>query len=406
MEKSEYDGAMAVMAGLHILVVPSWWPSPEQPTAGVFFQDYTAAFAANGAKVGVIYPDLVSLRHWGRSTSIPILPTLLHESTPGANVIRIRGLHTALGRPAWQMHRFRKWLARGLRAYEQAHGRPDVLHAMCAIPAGWACTHLNDSLSRRVVVTEHTGPFSLALHPPAAGRFVHEALEKAAAVAAVGKRLRDQMMEAGIARTIEIIGNPVADEFLTASLPQRDDPSHRRDDRRALFVGRLTPEKGIGELIEAASQLKSKLRLQWEIAGDGPMREGLAQQIQSLGLQEQVRLHGVCSRQRICELMAQCDLFILPTHGESFGLAVAEALCMGLPVVTTKGSGCDALLQEGDGLTCRMNDAGDLARAIEEAIRDHEWDRRAIAEAARRRFDGRAVATRYAEIYRRIASAS
>lgn len=394
---------MSCLTGLHVMIVPSWWPSPERPTAGIFFQDYAAAFAANGARVGVIYPDLVSLRHWGRSTSIPLFPKLLHESTAGANVIRIRGLHTALGRPAWQMHRFRNWLARGLSAYERAYGRPDLLHAMCAIPAGWACTHLDDLLSRRVIITEHTGPFSLALHPPAAGRFVHEALEKAAAAAAVGKRLRDQMMEAGVARTIEIIGNLVADEFLTTALPSRGNRPRDNDEYRVLCVGRLTPEKGMVELIDAASRLKTKHRLHWEIAGDGPLRESLTRRIQSLGLQEQMRLHGACSRPRVRDLMMQCDLFVLPTHGESFGLAVAEALCMGLPVVTTKGSGCDALLQEGDGLACKMGDAGDLARTIEEAIRDHNWDRPAIAEGARRRFDGCAVATRYDEIYRRIA---
>jgi glycosyltransferase involved in cell wall biosynthesis len=396
---------MSCLSGLHVVIVPSWWPSPEQPTAGVFFQDYVAAFAASGAKVGVLYPNLVSLRHLRRSTSIPLFPKMLHESTPGGTVIRVRGLHTALGRSAWQMNRFRAWLARALRVYEQANGRPDLLHAMCAIPAGWACTHLDDSLSRHVVVTEHTGPFSLALTPPAAARFVHEALAKAAAVVAVSERLRNQMKDAGIGRTIEVVGNPLAAGFLTAPLTPR--ANRLQDgDSRVLFVGRLTPEKGVPELIEAASQLKLRLRIRWEIVGDGPMREDLANQVRTAGLQESVQLHGACTRQRVSELMTQCDLFVLPTHGESFGLAVAEALCMALPVVTAKGSGCDALLQDGDGLVCDMNNAKDLARAVEEAlVNDPQWNRLAIAESARRRFDGRAVATRYAEIYRRIKNA-
>ena len=129
---------MSHLAGIHVLLVPAWWPSPEQPISGIFCTDYAQTFSAAGAKVGVVFPDLVSVQHLGKGTRIPWRPRLTVEDLSGVPVIRIRGLHTAFGRPALQMRRFRRWLRWGLREYRARYGEPDVLHAMCSIPAGWA----------------------------------------------------------------------------------------------------------------------------------------------------------------------------------------------------------------------------------------------------------------------------
>src|SRR5438105_13375226 len=99
---------MAEMSGMHILVVPSWWPSAGQPIRGIFFTDYVRAFAAARAKVGVLFPDMVSLRMLGRrlrhgllsantTTSLPLSARLFWEDLDGIPILRIRGLHTAFG---------------------------------------------------------------------------------------------------------------------------------------------------------------------------------------------------------------------------------------------------------------------------------------------------------------------
>ena len=390
---------MGSMTGLHVLIVPAWWPSKEQPGAGVFCADYAAAFSAAGAKVGVVFPDLISMRFLGKGPPIPWRPRILAEKTAGAEVIRIRGLHWAMGRPWIQMHRFRRWLRRGLAIYRERHGSPDVLLAMCAIPSGWACTHLDDPLAGRVVVTEHLGPFSLALEPPAAGRYVRAAMDKAATVVAVSHRSREEMRAAGISREIMVCGNPVARVFAPAAI-QTEQPT---GPLKALFVGRLVREKGIAELIEAAVALGGEPEIEWHFAGDGPMASEIDSRFLAAGLRDRLFMHGHCERTTVAKLMAESDFLVLPTHGETFGLVAAEALCKGLPVVTTRGTACGDYVNENNGLLVEIGDAKSLAAGLREMLQHcRRYDRPAIAAQARERFSGEAVAARYGEVFRRV----
>ncbi|MFH1419887.1 MAG: glycosyltransferase [Planctomycetota bacterium] len=389
------------MAGLHVVIVPAWWPSPEEPIGGVFFVDYALAYAEAGAKVGVVVPDLVSVRHLGRGTSIPWLPRAIEEDIGGVPVVRVRGLHTAFGRPGVQMRRFRRWLRRGLAVYRDRHGSPDVLHAMCAIPSGWACTHLADQLSDRVVVTEHTGPFSLVLSPKAGESYVQSALARAARVVAVSETLRAQMLAAGINREITVFGNPVAPTFATRAPAS---PGIRQaSPLRVLFVGRMAPEKGVGELAEAAVSLGHSYEAQWHFVGDGPLTSTVHARLASGGLADRLHLHGNCERAQVAELMSQSDFLVLPSYGETFGMAAVEALCMGLPVVATRGTAPAAFVSEDDGLLVDAGDVESLAAGLQTMrARLDTYDSAAIARRARQRFSGESMAAQYAGLFRAV----
>lgn len=102
--------------------------------------------------------------------------------------------------------------------------------------------------------------------------------------------------------------------------------------------------------------------------------------------------------------MEQCDLLVHPTYHETFGLSVAEALCMGLPVVTTRGTACAEFINGTNGLLVEPRDVDSLAIGIQEMIQRLRgpslFNRAAIAEPARRRFSGEAVAEKYGEWFR------
>lgn len=386
---------MNPLSGLHILVVPSWWPSPEKPISGIFFTDYVRAFSAAGAKVGVIFPDLISIRQWGGGTSIPIRPRLTWEDLDGVPVARIRGLHTALGRPAWQMGRFRRWLRWGLREYRARHGVPDVLHAMISIPAGWACTHLDDPPAARVVITEETGPFSLVMTPGTGESFVRAAMAKAAKVVTVSERSRADIQLHGIDREILVCGNPVAKEFTDPTAK----PRRRGAPARALFVGRMVAEKGVLDLADAVSGQEWASRVEWHFAGDGAALNETRDRFARNGLM--AVFHGQCDRRRVAELMAESDFFVLPSHGETFGQAVAEALCMGLPVVTTRDTACGDFITPADGVLVEIANIASLRKGIHELVgKLDSFDCSAIAAQARSRFSGAAVAHRYSQWFR------
>lgn len=417
------------LSGLHIVLVPAWWPSVEQPMSGIFNVDYARAYAAAGARVGVVFPDLVPIRVRNCARGVPLVPRLLDEQLDGDPPIpvrRIRGLHTALRRPAIQMHRYRRWLRRGLGRYVQQHGWPDVLHAHCAIPAGWAAVQTRDvtrksatrpespsphsrgsNLSNAqphwpvVIITEHTGPFSLALTPPAASRFTLDALRAADAVVAVSEHLRQQMQAAGVDRPIAVIPNAIGAEFGYVPAPAMSSASDGRRIISVSFVGRLAREKGIWELAEAAEQLRSDAQFDfhWRFIGDGSQRAALQQRFESSFPTDRVRFDGVCDRRHVAQALQGSHLLVLPSHAETFGLAAAEALAVGRPVVVTRTPGCEAIVGPDDGILCPIGDPAALADAIRAVATDYErWNGRAMARRALGRFGPSRLAESYAKL--------
>ena len=378
--------------------------------AGVFWTDYAAAFAEAGAKVGVVFPDLVSVRFLAGGSNIPWAPRITHETMRGANVTRVRGVHTAFRVPGVQMHRFRRWLRRGLDAYRARHGEPDLFHALCAIPSGWACTHFDDSRPRAavprrrrpVVVTEQTGGFDRLMPWRRGGPYIRAGLTRADAVVTVSERNRSTMRRADITRDIEVCGNPVASAFTSL------DPNEGRgvDPVRALFVGRLVPAKGIRELVAAATALAGQTRLEWHIVGDGPCRAELeAATATTPRLADSLRLHGQLDRAGLVDLMRRSHFLVHPSHGETFGMAVAEALCAGLPVLTTHGTACADFIDDDNGILFPARDPDTLMKGVRRMIESLEtFDRTVIAERARQRFSSLGVARWYADLFHRLLS--
>lgn len=118
-----------------------------------------------------------------------------------------------------------------------------------------------------------------------------------------------------------------------------DDPPLPGPARTALFLGRLYPVKGLPMLIEAWSRVRPA---GWTLTIAGPDEAGhravVEEAVRKAGLEHVVTFTGALDGEPKRRALAQADLFVLPTHSESFGIAIAEALAHGLPVLTTRGA--------------------------------------------------------------------
>ncbi len=149
-------------------------------------------------------------------------------------------------------------------------------------------------------------------------------------------------------------------------------------------VGRLSPEKGQADLLEAFAEIAGRHREpRLVLVGDGPSRGALEGCIGRHGLADRVSLAG--ARSDVPELLAAFDLFVLPSRAEGMPNAVLEALDAGIAAVVTTVGGVPDFLQDGrDALLVRPADPQQLARAIESLIDDPER-RRSLAEAGRKK---------------------
>jgi len=131
----------------------------------------------------------------------------------------------------------------------------------------------------------------------------------------------------------------------------RGGKSSCRDAKRtALFLGRLYPVKGLPMLIEAWARVRPQ---GWCLQIAGPDEAGcrveLEKAISTAGLIPVVSFLGPVEGQRKQSAFLDADLFILPTHSESFGMGIAEALAHGLPVLTTTAAPWPMLEKHGCG---------------------------------------------------------
>lgn len=147
-------------------------------------------------------------------------------------------------------------------------------------------------------------------------------------------------------------------------------------------VTRLREEKGNRYFIEAAAAvLRETANAQFIIVGDGPQRDELAQLARRLGLDGRLHFTGFVSDVQVA--FAAMDMYVMPSLTEGFGIALAEAMVLGKPVIASDVHGMRELVEhERDGLLVPRADSRALAAAILRLLRDPAFSQ-ALGENAR-----------------------
>lgn len=152
----------------------------------------------------------------------------------------------------------------------------------------------------------------------------------------------------------------------------------RKGPLRLLFVGAITPLKGVHYLLEAFRQLDGDTEL-WLVgaaATDPVLQELLAACSAATG---RVRLIGPVAQASLRDIYHQCDLFVLPSLSDGWAMVVSQALACALPVVVSDMTGAKELVVHGvNGYVTRSGDAADLADKLALALarcRAGGWDR-------------------------------
>ena len=170
--------------------------------------------------------------------------------------------------------------------------------------------------------------------------------------------------------------------------------------QRLLYLGRLHPKKGLLELFDAIGALPKQFSLDVYGTGDTAFVAQLdAKAGQSQG---RIRLHGHVDGKAKAAAFAAADLFVLPSHSENFGIAVAEALAHAVPVLTTTATPWEAVDRMGCGRCIDLLNV-DLAQVIEAMFTQ---DLPAMGARGRawmaREFSAAAMVDAFAELYQSL----
>ena len=147
------------------------------------------------------------------------------------------------------------------------------------------------------------------------------------------------ILRLGLGVPVSLVPNGVDIPELEFNSPKSEPLISSGRHKSALFLGRLYPVKGLPMLIEAWARVRP---VGWDLKIAGPDEDGHRAEIERIvstsGLREVVSFLGPIEAHEKANVYSSADLFILPTYSESFGMAIAEALAHGLPVLTTIGA--------------------------------------------------------------------
>ena len=334
---------------MRVVVLTTSWPRTESEFAGRFVADAVERLRERGVEVEVLAPGS-GYRDYG----------LAYGGGMAANLRRRPWVAPLMLCSMW-------------RSVRRASRRADLVHAHWLLTAAVA-----RFAGRPFVVTLHgsgsAGSFSdveLARRRPG---LVRALLRPAAAVICVSETVADAVRSAGVEAVVIPNGVRVPAEVGAPAEPPE-----------VLYVGRLSPEKNVDTLVEAVGDLNLV------VAGDGPLRARVPNAL------------GAVPHAEVERLLERAAVVVAPCEREGFGLAAAEAMAFGRPVVAAAGGALLELVADGEtGLLVPPRDAPALRAAVERLLADRELRERlgaAARDRARARFGWDGVTERTLEAY-------
>ena len=287
---------------------------------------------------------------------------------------------------------YKKLGEKHLKAVEQAIKKNniefDLIHSHFTWSAGYVGAKLKEKYDVPFVVTAHGYDiYDLPFKDEEWKEKIEYVLNTADCIITVSNSNLRCIEKLDVDTPVKVIPNGFNDEMFN---PVNSEECRKTlnlpiDKKIILTVGNLVEVKGYKYLIEAMSEVvKHRKDVLCLIVGGGELEHKLDKQIKSAGLQDYVKLVGGKSHNDIPIWMNACDLFVLPSVRESFGVVQIEAMACGKPMVATYNGGSEEIItSEKLGILVESANPSMLADRISFSL-NHNWDREIITEYVER----------------------
>jgi glycosyltransferase involved in cell wall biosynthesis len=217
--------------------------------------------------------------------------------------------------------------------------QPDIVHSHLFAGDCWGKIGARLAGIKHIVSTEHNVNVSESFLKSVIKKWTNSFSERIIVISQAVKKYVMTKYETS-ADKIEVIYNGIEIDRFHFKEPNFDK-------QKIIFgtVGRLTKQKGHRYLIEAFAKLIDKFNeAELWIVGQGELRLELQKQITDFGLENRIKLLGVC--QNIPEILNKFDVFVMPSIWEGLGIALIEAMASGLPVIGSRVDGIAEIIED------------------------------------------------------------
>ena len=311
--------------------------------------------------------------------------------------------------PVWYLPYgiFYKWLGKlhykSVEAViEKYNIKFDIVHSHFIWSSGYVGMRIKEKYHVPFVVTGHGfDVYSLPFKSKRWAKMIKEILNNADKVLTVSNKNKEILQKIGLIENICVIPNGYNSNifFQIEKDIARQKLGINKESKVLLTIGGLVKVKGQRYLIEAVKELfATQPQILCYVIGGGPLEVKLRKLIKEVNLEKKIILLGHLPHEEINMWMNSCDVFVLPSLSESFGIVQLEAFACGKPVVATKNEGSRQVITSDNlGFLCNIEDPESLAETISKAL-EKKWNEKEIIKHAES-FTWDNVLTKVQEIY-------
>ena len=338
---------------MKVVFLARWYPHKYDPMFGLFVQRHAEAAALHD-DITVIYvhPDENAQSHYDIERS----------QENGVDVIRIYYKKEGKASSVW------RYLIACLKGLKLA-GKTDLFHVHVLTRMGFIAHWQKYLNGTPYMITEHWSRYLPGNDYSGVWRkmWTRKIVRRAAMVTTVSEVLARAMQSHGLKnKNYKILPN-VVDTELFKPIP------HHNEVPKIVHVSCFEDKsKNISGLLDALKMMKDKgVAYQAVLIGEGMDLEVLKQKAVDMGLTDKVRFTGLLQGQALVDEWATGDFFVLPSHYETGGIVLLEAMACGLPVVATAVGALPEIVNESNGLLVPDGDLLALANAMEQCCHSY-----------------------------------
>jgi teichuronic acid biosynthesis glycosyltransferase TuaC len=297
-------------------------------------------------------------------------------------------------------------LLQQVRGIENSFGF-DLIHAHAAYPDGFATVLVSRILNRPVVVTLHGSDVTLILSRYLWRRLGLWGLSNADRIIAVSSSLREKVLGKHVVEgsRVTVIPNGVdVNRFEPIPRAEALETLGLQDEVfKILYVGAIKEPKGIEYLLKATKRLVKTVdrRVELFLVGEGQYKREAKLLADKLGVSQMVHFVGQKPNQEIPLWMNTCDVLVLPSLSEGFGVVLIEAMACGKPVISTKCGGPEDIVSQDTGILVPPRDEAALSNALKGMLNGrYHFDPERIRQYVIDNYAYDRIASRILEVYR------
>ena len=387
------------MKKLKVLILPSWYPTKEDPVRGIFFKEQAEALSQ--------YVDvaLLSINSIGLNNPHKILNMKKDDmyECNGVLTLELNYVNWTQKVITLRNHLYKKMLIEGYKEICKLFGKPDLIHAHVSYPAGYGALILSQKFDTPFMVTEHATFFETQLIQ---NKCTHKTLKCANYYTAVSGPLKDKIIDAG-RKQCEVIPNFVNINKFNYSNKSKNDNSNKFN---LINISSMHDKKGIDILLKALHKVTNDYgytNIHLHLVGKGHKKNDYMNLAAELNLLDICTFCGQVNEKQLIKLMNACNALVISSRKETFGIVGIEAMASGIPVIATRCGGPEDYITPEIGLLIENENVDSLSKGIIQMIEEYDnYDSDVIKKYFYDNYSDKAVCKKIIQTYENIIKTS